>query len=115
MEKRGAAFCDDFLTIGPMSQRHSPKTVIPLPVQARFRPLGHFTCSMLAFAATMALSAPHAGAQGSPAAPPDVWKLQQTLGLPDGVRVEGSVRPRYEALANPFVSGRPDDDEFLGL
>lgn len=98
-----------------MSQRHSPKTVIPLPVQARFRPLGHFTCSMLAFAATMALSAPHAGAQGPPAAPPDVWKLQQTLGLPDGVRVEGSVRPRYEALANPFVSGRPDDDEFLGL
>lgn len=43
------------------------------------------------------------------------WRLKEALGLPDGVRVEGSVRPRYEALGNPFVAGRTEDDEFLGL
>ena len=115
MQKRGAALCDSFLTNGPMSQRPAPETMIPCPVQARFRPFGCFTSRMLVLAATMAFTVPHAGAQESPAAPQDAWKLRQALGLPDGVRVEGSVRPRYEALANPFVADRPDDDEFLGL
>ncbi len=45
----------------------------------------------------------------------DAWRLQEALGLPDTVRVEGHIRPRYEALANPFVAGRTRDDEFLGL
>ena len=43
------------------------------------------------------------------------WTLQDALGLPESVRIEGSVRPRYEVLGNPFVAGRSEDDEFLGL
>jgi len=64
--------------------------------------------------AAAGLAAPAALAQ---AAEDDAgpWRLHAALGLPDTVRIEGHVRPRYEALANPFVAGRTDDDEFLGL
>jgi len=43
------------------------------------------------------------------------WRLGQALVVPDGLRVSGSMRGRYEALSNPFVAGRTEDDEFLGL
>lgn len=70
---------------------------------------------MLLFAAALAFTNPAADAQTAPTGKAEPWTLQAVLGNPDGVRVEGSIRPRYEALANPFVSGRPDDDEMLGL
>ena len=41
--------------------------------------------------------------------------LQAALGLPDGVRVSGSIRPRYETLANQFVAGRTGDDQILNV
>jgi hypothetical protein len=64
-------------------------------------------------AALALLAAPAVFAQGGAgeAAP----TLHQALGLPDSIRIEGSMRPRYEALGNPFVAGRSEDDEFLGL
>lgn len=64
-------------------------------------------------AGTAALSAP-AMAQDT-VAQPKPWRLGEALGLPEGVRVEGSIRPRYEALANPFVAGRTENDEYIGL
>ena len=66
--------------------------------------------------ATLAvLIAPAALAQGDPKESGTPWTLEAALDLPDNVRVEGSIRPRYEALGNPFVAGRTEDDEFLGL
>ncbi len=41
--------------------------------------------------------------------------LQAALGLPEGIRVSGSIRPRYETLANQFVAGRTGDDHILNL
>jgi hypothetical protein len=41
--------------------------------------------------------------------------LQAALGLPEGVRVSGSIRPRYETLANQFFAGRTGDDQILNL
>ncbi|OYX48516.1 MAG: hypothetical protein B7Y90_09950 [Alphaproteobacteria bacterium 32-64-14] len=41
--------------------------------------------------------------------------LQAALGLPEGVRISGSIRPRYETLTNQFVAGRTGDDEILNL
>ena len=61
--------------------------------------------------AAEAQTAPPAGPHGGDAP----WKLGQFIGAPDGLRVSGSIRGRYEALANPFVAGRTEDDEFLGL
>lgn len=46
---------------------------------------------------------------------PVPWRMDAALNLPDTVRVDGQIRARYEALANPFVAGRAGDDEFLGL
>lgn len=70
---------------------------------------------MFLILAALALGAPVAAAQANPGAEPQPWRLGQALDLPDSIRIEGSVRARYEALANPFVAGRTDDDEFLGL
>ena len=67
------------------------------------------------FGVVLALSAGTANAQTSPPPEPTPWRLGQALSVPDGVRVSGSVRGRYEALHNPFVAGRTEDDEFLGL
>lgn len=47
------------------------------------------------------------------AAPPP--SLQAALGLPEGIRATGSIRPRYETLANQFVAGRTGDDQILNL
>lgn len=115
MEKRGAALYDRFLTNGPMSQRPAPGVEISPVIQVRTLPVGVTPPRLLFFVAAMALAAPVAGAQAASADKPEPWRLQTALGLPDGVRVEGSIRPRYEALTNPFVAGRTDDDEFLGL
>lgn len=71
--------------------------------------------SPLSVLALVILTAPGAVAQGATEEKPGHWTLQDALGLPDGVRIEGSIRPRYEALANPFVAGRTDDDELLGV
>ena len=67
------------------------------------------------FGVVLALSAGTANAQTSPPPEPTPWRLGQALSVPEGVRVSGSVRGRYEALHNPFVAGRTEDDEFLGL
>ena len=64
-------------------------------------------------AALAVLFAPAVFAQGG--AGEAVPTLQEALGLPDGVRIEGSVRPRYEALGNPFIAGRTGDDELFGV
>jgi len=41
--------------------------------------------------------------------------LQAALGLPEGIRISGSIRPRYGTLANQFFAGRTGDDEILNL
>jgi hypothetical protein len=48
-------------------------------------------------------------------ASPTPWRLGQALDQPDGVRISGAIRGRYEALGNPFVAGRTEDDEYLGI
>lgn len=45
------------------------------------------------------------------AAPP----REEAPGLRDDVRFSGSIRPRYESLANQFVAGRTGDDEVLNI
>lgn len=66
--------------------------------------------------ATLAvLIAPAALAQGDSKESGTPWTLNAVLDLPDKVRVGGSIRPRYEALGDPFVAGRTQDDEFLGV
>ncbi len=67
------------------------------------------------FMAVLALGVGAAEAQTAPQGEPAPWRLGQTLNLPEGVRITGSIRGRYEALGNPFVAGRTEDDEFLGL
>ena len=42
-------------------------------------------------------------------------RLQTALDLPDWLKVSGSIRPRYETLANQFIAGRTGDDELLGV
>lgn len=110
MEKMGAALDDRIMTNGGMSQRSAAKVVFSGPLQGSAS-----RARLLIFAAAFAAAAPIAGAQTVQSDDAGPWRLQSALGLPDGMRVEGSIRPRYEALANPFVSGRTDDDEFLGL
>lgn len=65
--------------------------------------------------AVLAFGTGIASAQTAPQMEPAPWRLGQALSMPDGVRISGSVRGRYEALHNPFVAGRTEDDEFLGL
>lgn len=77
------------------------------------------TPPLVTFAAALALGGGYAEAQSTPAKPPadpeGPWRLAKALALPAGVRISGQLRPRYEALHNPFVAGRTDDDEFLGV
>jgi hypothetical protein len=73
----------------------------------------HHFLTLPPMAALAVLLAPAVFAQGE--ADASAPTLHETLGLPDGMRIEGSLRPRYEALGNPFVAGRSEDDEFLGL
>ena len=71
--------------------------------------------TLLPMATLAVLITPAALAQGDPKESGTPRTLEAALDLPDNVRVEGSIRPRYEALGNPFVAGRTEDDEFLGL
>jgi len=71
--------------------------------------------TLLPVVTLVALVAAPALAQGDSETAAAPWTLQEALRLPESIRVEGSIRPRYEALGNPFVAGRTEDDEFLGL
>ena len=65
--------------------------------------------------ASLAYSAPclAQAASGEAGAREERPTLQHALGLPDGIRISGSIRPRYETLANQFVAGRTGDDEIF--
>ena len=41
------------------------------------------------------------------------FRLQSAIGAPSWLKVSGSLRPRYESLANNFVAGRTGGDDFL--
>lgn len=41
--------------------------------------------------------------------------FEAALGVPDGVRITGSIRPRYETVANTFVAGQTGSDELLSV
>ncbi len=41
--------------------------------------------------------------------------FEAALGLPGGVRITGSIRPRYETVANTFVAGQTGSDELLSV
>jgi len=69
----------------------------------------------LSMSAVAALIAPTALAQDGSNAAATPLTLQEALDLPDNVRVDGPIRPRYETLGNPFMAGWTEDDEFLGL
>lgn len=43
------------------------------------------------------------------------WTLQEALGDPEGLEVSGSVRVRYEALANQFRPGLDEDDDLITI
>jgi hypothetical protein len=68
-------------------------------------------CRTLAAAAACIISLP-AVAQEAAEKP---FRLQSALDLPDWLKLSGSIRPRYETLANPFVAGRVGSDELLGM
>ena len=46
---------------------------------------------------------------------PERWTLQEAVGAPDWLKLSGSIRPRYETLANQFVAGRTGDDEMFSV
>lgn len=43
------------------------------------------------------------------------WTLQEALGDPEGLEVSGSVRVRYEALANQFRPGVDQNDDLISI
>lgn len=47
--------------------------------------------------------------------PADPWTLQEALGDPEGLKVTGSVRVRYEALGNQFRPGLDKNDDIISL
>src|SRR5689334_8614123 len=63
-------------------------------------------------AAILCLAAAPAIAQQSDAKP---FRLQTALDLPDWLKVSGSIRPRYESLANQFVAGRSGGDDYFAV
>lgn len=65
----------------------------------------------LVLAATSLAAATPALAQGSHERSP----FEVALGVPDGVRITGSIRPRYETVANTFVAGHTGSDELLSV
>ncbi|MDP3493702.1 MAG: alginate export family protein [Hyphomonadaceae bacterium] len=70
--------------------------------------------ALLSFLAlATALSAPAGFAQGNQGA--ETWKLGDALNAPDWLEITGSVRPRYETLANTLVAGRTGGDELLSV
>lgn len=66
---------------------------------------------------TVSAASPCAWAQDSAAAKTagQPWSLGDAIGAPDWLSVSGSIRPRYETLANTFYAGRQGDDEFLSV
>lgn len=43
------------------------------------------------------------------------WTLQEALGDPEGLEVSGSMRVRYEALANQFRPGLDENDDLISI
>lgn len=43
------------------------------------------------------------------------WTLQEALGNPDGLEISGSVRVRYETLANQFRPGLDKNDDLISI
>lgn len=67
-------------------------------------------------AASLPLAAPALAQSDPPARSADARSPFETaLGVPENVRVSGSIRPRYESLANQFVAGRTGDDQILNV
>lgn len=52
-------------------------------------------------------------AQDEPKSEP--WTLQEALGDPEGLEVSGSIRVRYEALANQFRPGLDENDDIVSV
>jgi hypothetical protein len=69
----------------------------------------------IGFALAAALAAPSGLAQEAAKAGPKPWKLGDTLGAPDWLKISGSIRPRYETLTNTIVAGREGGDEYLSV
>lgn len=84
---------------------------------SRFRPMRPISIMsrLAAFVVVLAFGAGIADAQTPQKDDSAPWRLGQTLQAPEGIRVSGSMRGRYEALSNPFTAGRTQDDAFLGL
>ena len=93
----------------------NPMRLPEVEISRLILPAGRPSARLVIFAAALAFAAPVAGAQATDAKDAGPWRAGAALDLPDTIRVEGSARLRYEALANPFVAGRTDDDELLGL
>lgn len=45
----------------------------------------------------------------------DAWTLQEAIGNPEGLKVSGSVRVRYEALGNQFRPGLDENDDLVSI
>lgn len=43
------------------------------------------------------------------------WTLQEALGDPEGLKISGSVRVRYETLANQFRPGLDENDDIVAI
>jgi hypothetical protein len=59
-----------------------------------------------------AVAAPPSAAQNQP---DERGALERAINAPEWVTLSGSIRPRYESMANQFVAGRAGDDEFFGV
>jgi alginate export protein len=57
--------------------------------------------------------AQQAGSQVSGTKASKPFRLQSVVDLPSWLKVSGSLRPRYESLANNFTAGRTGGDDFL--
>jgi hypothetical protein len=75
----------------------------------KLSPLSALAAAALCFS-SMGLSPVAAHAQQQP----EPFRLQTALDLPDWLKVSGSIRPRYESIANQFVAGRTGGDDYFG-
>ncbi|WP_374406065.1 alginate export family protein [Pelagerythrobacter sp.] len=66
-------------------------------------------------AGVLALAALAAPAFAQEEKPDEPWTLQEALGDPEGLEVSGSIRVRYEALANQFRPGLDENDDIVSL
>jgi Alginate export len=81
----------------------------------KLSPLSALAAAILCLSATGLAPLPALAQQSGAKAEDKPFRLQTALDLPDWLKVSGSIRPRYESLANQFVAGRTGGDDYFAV